>query len=79
MDPVAVLAVALIVLGLVFAGWVYVEGPSILPNFFRHPTLGWPSGVQEDDDARWSWRPKTPDPAAPLTEPVQGHVRAGRR
>jgi len=79
MDPVAVLAVALIALGLGFAAWVYVDGPSILPNFFHYRKLGWPSGVQEDDDARWSWRPKAPDPAAPVTEHVKGRVRVGRR
>jgi hypothetical protein len=78
MDPVAVVALALIVVGLAFAVWVRAEGPSLLPDFFRHPTLGWPHGVQEDDDARWSWRPKALDPSAPVIERVKGRVHAGR-
>jgi hypothetical protein len=26
-------------------------------GMFRAPALGWPSGVQEDDDLQWSWSP----------------------
>ena len=31
-------------------------GPSRRSSgMFRAPDLGWPSGVQEDDDLHWSW------------------------
>jgi hypothetical protein len=34
-----------------------VSGPTVntLTGLFRAPELGWPSGVQEDDDLHWSW------------------------
>jgi hypothetical protein len=33
---------------------------------------GWPSGVQEDDDARWSWSgPVSPAPSRPGAAPDQ--------
>ena len=29
----------------------------LMSGLFAPPRLGWPSGVQEDDDALWSWDP----------------------
>jgi hypothetical protein len=29
----------------------------LIGGLFSPPRLGWPSGVQEDDDATWSWAP----------------------
>lgn len=35
-----------------------------LSGMFRAPDLGWPSGVQEDDDLRWTWAGASPGPGA---------------
>jgi hypothetical protein len=42
-------------------------GPSdFLSGLFSAPTLGWPSGVQEEDRERlWSW---SPAPASPIVD-----------
>jgi hypothetical protein len=78
MDPVLLVALAalLIVLGLALS--VYRDGPSVLPNMFRYHGPEWPHGVQEDDDARFSWNRPRPDPMQPVLEELHGKVRAGR-
>ena len=77
MDPVAAISVALVLATLAVALRVFRDGPSILPNLFRYPTAPvWPSGVQEDNDARWSWS-RRPDAAKVPVERVHGRVRPG--
>ena len=72
-----------------FAGAVLAtRGPELLASLFKDPTkLGWPVGVQEEDDVRWSWSAReTPAPpvvarieeAAGTTVPVAPVGRAGR-
>jgi hypothetical protein len=34
--------------------------------------LGWPHGVQEDDDIRWNWRASTDGPGSPATSQIPG-------
>ena len=36
-------------------------------GMFHAPDLGWPSGVQEDDDMHWSWAAGTPGEPADRT------------
>jgi hypothetical protein len=76
MDPVVVLPLALLLATLALALRLFRDGPSVLPNFFRHQLPGWPHGVQEDDDARWAWT-RRPEPAKPALERVHGRVRPG--
>ena len=55
---------ALFVIGALAIG---ASGSSIqtFGGMFRAPTLGWPSGVQEDDDLQWTWSPAVPAAAVP--------------
>jgi len=76
MDPVADISLALMLAALGLALRVFRNGPSVLPNFFRHQLPGWPHGVQEDDDARWAWTPR-PELPKPVVERVHGRVRPG--
>ena len=41
----------------VFLMAVHVSGGTVrtVSGMFRAPDLGWPSGVQEDDDLHWTW------------------------
>ena len=32
----------------------------VVSGMFRAPDLGWPSGVQEDDDLQWTWADASP-------------------
>ena len=47
---------------------------------YRPP--GWPHGVQEDDDARWSWVPTVPpdsdDDPVPTLQPIRPTLGRGR-
>ena len=51
--------VLIVIGGFVLLGALAVaaSGSSIqtFGGMFRAPGLGWPSGVQEDDDLQWSW------------------------
>ncbi len=78
MDPVAVVVVAVLAGGLAVIVRALAGGPSIMPNLFRHQMPGWPRGVQEDDDVRWTWRRRPRDPSEPIVERLHGRVRAGR-
>jgi hypothetical protein len=78
MDPVGFVVVALLAGGLVVVVRAFAEGPPLLPNLFRHQMPGWPRGVQEDDNVRWTWRPRPRDPSEPIVERLHGRVRAGR-
>jgi len=31
------------------------RGPEVISGMFHAEQLGWPPGVQEDDDLRWCW------------------------
>ena len=48
-------------------------GVQAMSGLFRAPDLGWPTGVQEDDDLHWTWaatgaEPEA-DPRTPAVEP----------
>jgi hypothetical protein len=67
--------VALLVGAVAVIAWaIHVAGPPRLSELFRFPQLGWPQGVQEDDDLHWEWRRPARVPG-PATEPVRGRVR----
>src|SRR5829696_8268383 len=60
--------------GALVIGALMSAAPAAFESLFtsRSPLdLGWPTGVQEDDDMRWSWRTASsaPDPTAPAPEP----------
>jgi hypothetical protein len=69
----AVGAVALFVALLLAAVRASGAGAQAMSGLFRAPDLGWPSGVQEDDDLHWTWttagarRPAAP--RSPVAEP----------
>ncbi|OGO58580.1 MAG: hypothetical protein A2V85_17070 [Chloroflexi bacterium RBG_16_72_14] len=61
------------------------RGPETLANLFHAEQMGWPHGVQEDDDVRWCWpaalqpphgrrRPQIPGAYRVPPQPVRGHV-----
>lgn len=59
------------------AGAVVARAPDLLTGLFGSRQLGWPRGVQEDDDARWSWSPprRRPDDVIPVAiDHVRGRV-----
>jgi hypothetical protein len=64
----------------VAAGFVTLKGAGaaaqVMTQMFTSPAnLGWPSGVQEDDDFHWRWSGPS---AAPLkTEPEMVDLRDG--
>jgi len=50
-------ALLLGVAGVVVAGALMSAAPAAFEALFRSPLeLGWPVGVQEDDDMQWAWR-----------------------
>jgi hypothetical protein len=67
-------AVAALAIALPVEALRVVLGPAEFPwvGLFRAPGgNGWPHGVQEDDDARFSWQPRVPLPMAASTpDPV---------
>jgi hypothetical protein len=48
-------------------------GVQAMSGLFRAPDLGWPTGVQEDDDFHWTWAAtdaeRPADPRTPGAEP----------
>ena len=77
MDPAAIAGVLLataagVLLATVALAVVWTgtgAATSMIGGLFGHPDLGWPAGVQEDDEARWDWAVR-PDPveARPFAE-----------
>jgi hypothetical protein len=56
-------------------GWairILASDRPILGDLFRYQSPGWPSGVQEDDDLHWRWRPPTTQGLR--TERLRAHV-----
>jgi hypothetical protein len=51
----AVLAVALVVIVIVVAIRAIYDPSRTMSGMWRYRTPDWPTGVQEDDDAKWSW------------------------
>ena len=70
----AILAVVLVVIVIVVAIRAIYDPSRTMSGMWRYRTPDWPSGVQEDDDAHWSWarlpllRPSEPE--GPAEEPV---------
>ena len=64
---VAGIAIAVVAMG------VRVSGPTVqtLGGMFRAPDLGWPSGVQEDDELHWSWAATGARSATQPDEPAE--------
>ncbi|HET7728013.1 MAG TPA: hypothetical protein VFK54_11895 [Candidatus Limnocylindrales bacterium] len=56
------------------ASWLAAGGSNALAGLvagWREP--GWPRGVQEEDDVRWTWR--SPESAeAPVASPTAGRI-----
>jgi hypothetical protein len=57
MGPEAIVAIAAFVAVLLLAVLASGRAVQTMSGMFRAPDLGWPSGVQEDDDLHWSWAP----------------------
>ena len=70
MGPEAVGVIAAFIAVLLFAVRASGRAVQTMSGMFRAPDLGWPSGVQEDDDLHWTWAAAgtAPQPA-PLAEP----------
>jgi hypothetical protein len=47
------------------------RGAGTLAGLFHPPELGWPQGVQEDDDVRWNWRAAGLPTPRPVIEPLR--------
>ena len=70
MDAGVVVALAATLTVLLVAVNFSGRGAQVIGGLFSPPGLGWPSGVQEDDDLRWHWgdprnAPPGPDAATP--------------
>ena len=70
MDAGVVVALAATLTVLFVAANFSGRGAQLIGGLFSPPGLGWPPGVQEDDDLRWRWTnqgdpPREPDPEAP--------------
>ena len=62
------------------------RGPETLAHLFHAEQMGWPHGVQEEDDVRWRWpsamhlgtgtsrRPQIPGAYRVPPQPVHGHT-----
>ncbi len=70
MGPEAIVAVAAFVAVLLFAVRASGQAVQTMSGMFRAPDLGWPSGVQEDDDLHWSWAPPRARTAAQPAPPA---------
>ena len=71
MGPEAVGAVVAVVAVLLFAVRASGRAVQTMSGLFRAPDLGWPSGIQEDDDLRWSWASASTRTAARSDRPVE--------
>jgi hypothetical protein len=79
MDPgvLLVLLAAAIALVILCAG--SGAATAQMGGLFRHPDLGWPDGVQEDDDAHWSWTAASRADAAVPGDTTRVHPVVRRR
>ena len=55
MEPIVLVAVAVVVLVVVALARAGGDPSRTLSGMWRYGAPEWPSGVQEDDDAHWSW------------------------
>jgi hypothetical protein len=75
MDALAFALLCVACAGLGRAFRILAAEQSLLGDVIRYRGPGWPSGVQEDDDLHWRWRP-APAPSTPRTERLRAHVGA---
>jgi hypothetical protein len=88
MDAATVVLVVVVLGGLTVAYNFAGRGAQALGGLFHPPGLGWPHGVQEDDDLHWRWSAETAcrSPRPPegrrtdgdhrvVAEPLQGRVK----
>jgi hypothetical protein len=68
MDPAAVAGVLLVAVAVVLVWTGAGAATSMIGGLFSHPDLGWPAGVQEDDEARWDWAVRRREEAAEPAE-----------
>ena len=68
MDLGTVMVAVVVLGGLALAYNFAGRGAQALGGLFHPPGLGWPHGVQEDDDLRWRWSAALP----PSREPAAG-------
>jgi hypothetical protein len=74
-DAGAIIALAATLTVLLVAVNFSGRGTQLIGGLFSPPGLGWPPGVQEDDDLVWHW----PDPSAAAGEDrdsAAGHTAA---
>jgi hypothetical protein len=74
MEPVA--GVILVAAVCVAAGFVTLRGAGaaaeVMTQMFSSPAnLGWPTGVQEDDDFHWHWSGRSAAPSASEVVPLK--------
>ncbi len=62
--------VVVVVLVAAFALRSSGDAAQLIGGLFHPPGLGWPSGVQEDDDAHWTWDAHDPVPGGLPNRPV---------
>ena len=75
MDPGMLLSISVVLVALVVAYSLAGRGAQSLGGLFHPPALGWPTGVQEDDDFTWRWtagRPEREPEESPGRVDVQG-------
>lgn len=88
MDVPTVVMLVVVLGGLAVAYNFAGRGAQALGGLFHPPGLGWPHGVQEDDDLHWRWSVETARPSPPsrdsrptdgdhrvVSELVQGRVK----
>jgi hypothetical protein len=70
----ALLALGLVTVALLGAGWAACHGMTTLyVGIFRGPELGWPRGVQEEEPVAWDWNAA----ARASTDAIAPHESAG--
>lgn len=65
MDLWVVFALVMIALVVIVLSYAVGEPSRVMSGMWRFRLPGWPEGVQEDDDAHWSWS------RAPRRRPVE--------
>lgn len=75
---VGTVVVAVVVLGGLAVAYNFAgRGAQALGGLFHPPGLGWPHGVQEDDDLHWRWSAETArlSPRSRDSRPTAGDSR----